>query len=378
MEIMKERPRKKKTNSTQLKEMPKEVKPLENMTMGITHCDICGHGLSECNCYNHNVIPRWEFDKEHCDLCGSKVDKEFYCNNCENYSIHKPESNSEELFESLKNTKELYIDWLEIQLLPEQVAIDGLQEFNPLAFKQSLNNMIKNSNNIVKKVSHKDLEYIIKNISSLDKLERLYIKGAPTSLPNDIGRLKKLKELYVVGANNISVKGFTADYMNYLPDSIAFLENLEVLDLRDNNLKKLPDIGGLTKLKKLDLQGNHLEYLPDSIGELINLKELYLEENYLTMLPESIVELEKLEKLYLRRNKSFNQLPKDIGKMKSLRELCIRWTKVTKIPRSIRKLNLEKLYINHFLYNNPKEYRKHTKKMSNLKIYPNESFRYLK
>ncbi|MBD3311901.1 hypothetical protein GF352_00350 [archaeon] len=365
MEMMKERPRKKKT---QLKELPvlepipvKEIKPKDSQ----------GHDSLNSNQLKQKK-PRLEFDKEHCDLCGSMVNEEFYCNNCENHSIHKPESNSEELLESLKNTKELYLDWLEIQLLPEQVAIDGLQEFNPLGFKLFNSSL----NNIVKKASREDLTYIIENISSLDKLERLYIRKPLASLPDDIGRLKNLKELYVVGANNILVKGFTSDYMNYLPDSIAFLENLEILDLRDNNLKKLPDIGGLTKLKKLDLQGNHLTYLPDSIGELINLEELYLEENSLTMLPESIVELEKLEKLYLRRNKPFNQLPKDIGKMKNLKELCVRNTKVTKIPRSLRKLNLEVLYINSFLYQNPKEYRKHTKKKDNLRIDPTQSFRY--
>lgn len=52
----------------------------------------------------------------------------------------------------------------------------------------------------------------------------------------------------------------------FIPDSIAALENLEELNLSSNLLELLPDsIGLLVNLKILDVSGNKLTALPDSI-----------------------------------------------------------------------------------------------------------------
>ncbi|MBD3350322.1 MAG: TIR domain-containing protein, partial [Candidatus Lokiarchaeota archaeon] len=93
----------------------------------------------------------------------------------------------------------------------------------------------------------------------------LYRKGL-SSLPDSIGNLTSLKELYLIG-----------NTLNSLPESIGSLTSLEQLSLGSNELSSLPEtIGSLTSLKELRLNGNKLSSLPDGIGSLTSLERLYL------------------------------------------------------------------------------------------------------
>ncbi|MHA1386077.1 MAG: leucine-rich repeat domain-containing protein, partial [Candidatus Helarchaeota archaeon] len=75
------------------------------------------------------------------------------------------------------------------------------------------------------------------------------------------------------------------------------------MNLGDNQLTTLPEsIGNLKSLKELYLEGNELTTLPESIGNLKSLKELYLRNNKLTALPESLGGLDNLKTLYLAGN----------------------------------------------------------------------------
>ena len=70
------------------------------------------------------------------------------------------------------------------------------------------------------------------------------------------------------------------------------------LGLYNKGLTSLPEtIGQLTSLKELWLTSNQLKSLPETIGQLTSLKELYLHENKLTSLPETIGQLTALEEL---------------------------------------------------------------------------------
>ena len=96
----------------------------------------------------------------------------------------------------------------------------------------------------------------------------------------------------------------SCNMLKSLPDSIGMLSNLQELYLYYNNLSSIPEsILILTNLQVLSLTNNNLTSLPDSIGILSNLKTLYLNYNNLTSLPESIGMLSNLKYLYLSHNK---------------------------------------------------------------------------
>ncbi|MBK6836029.1 MAG: leucine-rich repeat domain-containing protein [Bacteroidetes bacterium] len=92
-----------------------------------------------------------------------------------------------------------------------------------------------------------------------------------TVLPNEIGKLTNLKELY------ISFNG-----LNSLPASISGLKKLSYLQCDGNNLKMIPkEIGSLTNLNKLSFMRNQIRSFDDNITNCKALTELILDENYL-------------------------------------------------------------------------------------------------
>ena len=102
-----------------------------------------------------------------------------------------------------------------------------------------------------------------------------------TQLPEDIGQLANLKQLYLEWNNLTS-----------LPSSFSQLSNLENLAISNNWLIALPnDFGNLTELSFLDLGYNQIAEIPESIGNLLNIEYLWLFNNQLSSVPETICEL---------------------------------------------------------------------------------------
>lgn len=102
-----------------------------------------------------------------------------------------------------------------------------------------------------------------------------------TQLPDDIGQLSNLKQLYLEWNN------FTS-----LPSSFSQLSNLENLAISNNWLTALPnDFGNLTELSFLDLGYNQIAEVPESIGNLLNIEYLWLFNNKLSSMPETICDL---------------------------------------------------------------------------------------
>ena len=132
------------------------------------------------------------------------------------------------------------------------------------------------------------------------------------SIPESIGNLSSLKELYL-----------NRTKLTTLPESIGNLSSLEQLWSGFNRLDSIPEtIGHLKSLKILYLMENNLTSIPESIGNLPSLKVLYLGRNDLTTLPESFKNLTSLKSLFLWGNK-IKELPKSVIKLKSLETL--RW-----------------------------------------------------
>ena len=126
-----------------------------------------------------------------------------------------------------------------------------------------------------------------------------------TTLPPEIGNLKNLEVLYLIG-----------NKLKTLPPEIGNLTKLEVLNLNRNKLTTLPpEIGNLTNLKGLNLSSNQLTTLPAEIGNLTNLRWLYLDSNQFTTLPPEIGHLKNLERLYLRGNPRFYMNPEQLHQL---------------------------------------------------------------
>ncbi|WP_082292438.1 leucine-rich repeat domain-containing protein [Leptospira noguchii] len=81
-----------------------------------------------------------------------------------------------------------------------------------------------------------------------------------TTLPKEIGKLKNLQELDLIG-----------NQLTTLPKEIGNLQKLQYLDLAHNQLTTLPkEIGKLKKLNVLDLTGNPSLIDPKAVSKYNN------------------------------------------------------------------------------------------------------------
>ena len=98
---------------------------------------------------------------------------------------------------------------------------------------------------------------------------------------------------------------------------------VDALNLNENQLTSLPEeIGLMTGLKELYLSEEPADVAPG--GDWIDdgIEELYLSENQLTSLPEEIGLMTGLKELYLNENQ-LTSLPEEIGLMTGLKTLYL-------------------------------------------------------
>ena len=139
-----------------------------------------------------------------------------------------------------------------------------------------------------------------------------------------------------------------------ISNKIRHLKHLEVLDLADNSLDRLPK--GIIELKELTTiyfsnetsylnYGNHIGRLPTEIGNLEDLQRLNMSYHHLSRLPSSFSKLQTLEELNLRKNK-FSRFPSEILDLDNLKKLDLSGNKIKKLPanlstmKSLKVLNL--------------------------------------
>lgn len=89
-------------------------------------------------------------------------------------------------------------------------------------------------------------------------------------------------------------------FIEDIPDWIAELQNLEILDLSGNRIQIVPNaVGRLKKLKKLYLDGNRAEHVEKELGNLINLEVLHFQWNTFSFGCESLRKLKNLNQLWI-------------------------------------------------------------------------------
>ncbi|WP_460607807.1 leucine-rich repeat-containing protein kinase family protein [Hymenobacter terrigena] len=140
-----------------------------------------------------------------------------------------------------------------------------------------------------------------------DTLEVLNLTGnALSALPDDLGRLHKLRVLFcsdnqftevpaVLGqCATLQMVGFKANQIRTLP-AAALTPALRWLILTDNQLEALPaEIGHCQHLQKLMLAGNQLRELPETLVQCTKLELLRIAANRLTELPQWLLALPRL------------------------------------------------------------------------------------
>ena len=126
------------------------------------------------------------------------------------------------------------------------------------------------------------------------------------------------------------------------------LENLEILDAKDNRLLKLPlEFGCLAKLLRLNLDGNQLQVIPAGLGNLQTLSDLSIACNKLFSVEnDALVNLRNLVHLDLHQNafEDFSAVPAS----KKLDTLNLAYNQIETISNLENATNLTVLD----LYNN--------------------------
>jgi Protein tyrosine and serine/threonine kinase/Leucine rich repeat len=150
-------------------------------------------------------------------------------------------------------------------------------------------------------------EFPIEIFDLADSLEILNLSDNKLrSLPADLGRLHKLKIIFLSNNDfeevpevladcpNLSMVGFKSNKIRVLGENILPL-NVRWLILTDNQLERLPNsIGKLEKLQKLMLAGNQLRSLPNEMAACQNLELIRLAANRLESLPSWLFTLSRL------------------------------------------------------------------------------------
>mmetsp|Transcript_26661 Transcript_26661/g.66999 ORF Transcript_26661/g.66999 Transcript_26661/m.66999 type:complete len:325 (+) Transcript_26661:65-1039(+) len=113
--------------------------------------------------------------------------------------------------------------------------------------------------------------------------------------------------------------------------------NSPELDISNQQLLEIPDIGDLQSLRRVDASMNSFQVIPKSFCYLRSLTTLRLCENQLEVLPDEFGELKSLQVLDLGTN-CFQDLPLCVCSLSNLRVLLINSNAIADIPPEISRL----------------------------------------
>jgi len=118
----------------------------------------------------------------------------------------------------------------------------------------------------------------INEITTLTKLNELYLENCTADLDMDYEKLKNLKNLTDLVLSTVFQKGQEAEYLDEVPESICQLKKLKYLSLYRNDITELPRcMKNLKNLERLDLRLNDIEEddIPKAIKRLPKLEIMF-------------------------------------------------------------------------------------------------------
>ncbi|XP_028797387.1 probable leucine-rich repeat receptor-like protein kinase At5g49770 [Neltuma alba] len=190
----------------------------------------------------------------------------------------------------------------------------------------------------------------IQLLSELDTLDLSYNKGLTGTIPKEIGNLRKLKTLILVGCS----------FFGSIPDSIGSLQQLNFLALNSNQFSGNipPTIGNLSNINWLDLSDNHLEgAIPISgqgvlgLEKLLKAKHFHMGNNRLSGgIPAQLFHSDmSLVHVLFDSNQLSGGMPSTIGVVNSLEAVRFDRNQLSgSVPSNISNLrNLSDLYLSN-------------------------------
>ncbi|XP_038904561.1 LRR receptor-like serine/threonine-protein kinase HSL2 [Benincasa hispida] len=218
---------------------------------------------------------------------------------------------------------------------------------------------------------------VLGNLSELTEMAIAYNEFKPHRLPDEIGNLTKLVNMFLPSSNFIgpiphsignlvlltNLDLSTNSFSGPIPDSIGGLRSIQNIQLFNNQISgELPEsIGNLTTLISLDISQNSLTgKLPEKIAAL-PLQILHLNDNFLEgEVPESLATNPNLLNLKLFNNSFSGELPRNLGLNSYLNEIDVSTNNfVGEIPKFLchgNQLLKMVLFNNRFSGNFPESY----------------------
>lgn len=126
------------------------------------------------------------------------------------------------------------------------------------------------------------------------------------------------------------------DHLTEFPQEIFSLaDSLEVLDLSNNQLSRLPDeLASLHKLKILFLTNNHFEKIPAVLAACPKLEMISFKSNKLTCVDENV--LPKRTRWLILTDNKITTLPDSMGDLTRLQKFAFAGNQLEKLPNAMR------------------------------------------
>jgi Leucine-rich repeat (LRR) protein len=166
--------------------------------------------------------------------------------------------------------------------------------------------------------------YILQHKVSVTQRECLYEAGRDLDFPREWAYSEEAtgRARLTLSACRLSVM---SSNLEALPPKLLDAPKLQVLLLRDNPFKSIPDafFNNLHNIRVLDLRKTSITSLPKSIGTLKLLVVLNVSSTPLVTLPDSLGNLAGMEQLYLDHCRSLTHLPSSLSSLTRLQTLMM-------------------------------------------------------